>query len=262
MNFQPSRDGPPPRVLIRATPGDRRSTVTWDRTAHAGEDGADLQEASALAEVLQRLDRGQPDPERVRAWGQLVEWIRVTHLGRLVARIRRRGGAGVDQDAVLHQLFVDLYDTPPRSPDSLRLEFRVRNALRQVREEEGSRRPGRVSFHRLPEGVGNQALELAGQEAAPTPQEALEAREEEGEWRARRLRLEEALASLPEGRVQRIARLRYLEGRKLGEIATCLGVPLGTVKSDLNRNVKPVLRQREREERWRPLEPEDGRRRS
>lgn len=190
-----------------------------------------------LDRILRGLQRDRREAERTTAWRQLVEWLRQHQLPRLMARIRHRG-RDLDPMAVLHEVYLGLFEAPPVEPAKLRLEFRVMDACRRVRRCDRGHERERV-------GLDTVAETLAAPERrdAPAPEAAAVVSDHRRE-------LAELIEGLPSDRHREVARLRYLEGLELKQIAARLDMPLGTVKSDLNREIKPRLERGQRERSW------------
>lgn len=188
-----------------------------------------------LAELVAGLSRQRPEDERQRAWRGLVAHIGAHFLPRLIARARR-SARDLDPVAVLNEVYLGLLEAPPSDPEKLRLEFRVLDAARRIRRAESGSPGGRVSLEVVQEVLPDRT------EATLPEVVALEAD-------ATRT-LAALVADLPEGRIREVARLRYQEGLPLEQIAARLGVAVGTIKSDLSREVRPRLQRLESERRW------------
>lgn len=189
-----------------------------------------------LAALVADLARDRPEPVRARAWRGLIARLSRDQLPGLMARIRRRA-RDLDPVAVLHELYLGLLESPPRDPEKLRLGFRVLDAARRIRKLDSGGPPGRVGLATVEAFLPDEAGAARRPEAVALEADA-----------ARSLR--ELVDALPAGRLREVARRRYIEGENLGEIARVLDVPLGTVKSDLNREIRPRLRAIESERRW------------
>jgi RNA polymerase sigma factor (sigma-70 family) len=191
--------------------------------------------AASLEELVAGLSRQRPEDERQRAWRGLVAHIGAHFLPRLIARARR-SARDLDPVAVLNEVYLGLLETPPSDPAKLRLEFRVLDAARRIRRAESSSPAGRVSLE-------------AVQEVLPGRDEKLLPETVALEQDAART-LDSLVEALPEGRIRDVARLRYQEGLPLEQIAQRLDVAVGTIKSDLSREVRPRLVRAEKEQRW------------
>lgn len=190
---------------------------------------------ASLEELVAGLSRQRPEDERQRAWRGLVAYIGEHFLPRLVARARR-SARDLDPVAVLNEVYIGLLETPPSDPEKLRLEFRVLDAARRIRRAESSSPAGRVSLEAVQEILPDRAEHLLPESVALENDAAAT--------------LASLVAALPEGRIREVGRLRYQEGRPLDQIAQQLGVAVGTIKSDLSREVRPRLSRLEKERQW------------
>lgn len=191
--------------------------------------------ADDLGELVAGLSRQRPEGERQRAWRGLVAHIGQHFLPRLIARARR-SARDLDPVAVLNEVYLGLLEAPPSDPEKLRLEFRVLDAARRIRRAESSSPAGRVSLEAVVEVLPDRAEHLLPENVALEKDAART--------------LKALVGRLPEGRIREVARLRYQEGQPLARIAEQLGVAVGTIKSDLSREVRPRLARLDREHQW------------
>lgn len=141
--------------------------------------------------------------------------------------LRLTGGRPADAEELAQDAFVRAYRALKGYPAERVRDLRPRGWLATIvtnlgRDRRRRRRPVTVS------------LEAAAERAAPEdrsgPHAALERRESARAWRAR-------LEALPR-RYRDAVALRHVEGLGYAELATALGRPQGTVKSDVHRGVR------------------------
>lgn len=195
---------------------------------------------------VQELAPGNPEPTRATAWREVVDWLREHHLERLLRSIRRRA-RDLDPLEVLHEFYLGFHRSPPRDPDRLRLEFRVLEAARRIRAQQRSRLPSA----RYEEGLEARRL-LPAPEEAGQPERAAELSDCARE-------LHDLVGSLEHPRHREVARLRFVEGLTLKQVAAALELPLGTVKSDLAREIQPRFQSLENRWAWQATLKREGR---
>jgi RNA polymerase sigma-70 factor (ECF subfamily) len=131
-----------------------------------------------------------------------------------------------DAQDIAQETFVRAYRALAGYPPDRIRQLRTRGWLAAIAANLGRNRATRGA----PATATHAAVAARADDAAAQPERAAERREEERLWRQR-------LDALPP-RYRRAVELRHVSGLSYPELATALGRPLGTVKSDVHRGVR------------------------